>query len=345
MRILLAVDPIVPVPPNGYGGIERIVDALARELRCRGHVVGLVAKAGSTCAVDAIFPWPGGSVRRRVDTVRNALALRQAARIFRPDVVHSFARLAYLIALLPSAVPKVMSYQRHTGARGVRQAMGLARRGTLRFTACSEFICAQGRPGGGEWDVIFNFVDPRKYDFVLRPASDAPLVFLSRIESIKGPDIAIEVARRSGRRLVLAGNRASHGDEARFFDEKIAPRLRGNNLEWVGEVDDVQKNHLLGQAAALLVPIQWDEPFGIVFAEALACGTPVLTCRRGATPEFVEEGQTGLFFGNIDEGVGAVRRIDELDRQACRHAATTRLSLDSAVSGYLSVYRRLCPAT
>ncbi len=338
MRILLAADPIVAVPPTGYGGIERIVDALAGELRARGHTVALMAKAGSTCTVDARFAWPGASVNGRLDTLRNALALRQAVRRFRPDVVHSFARLAYLLPVLPSVTPKIMSYQRHTGARAIRPALRLARRGTLRFTGCSEFICTQGRAAGGDWRSILNFVDSRKFDFVAAVPADAPLVFLSRIESIKGPDIAIAIARRIGRRLVLAGNRASEGPEARFFEERVAPQLGTNGIEWIGEVDDPVKNRLLGQAAALLLPIRWEEPFGIVLAEALACGTPVLTCPRGATPEIVEPGRTGFFFETVEEGADAVHRIAELDRRACREAATIRFSLDSCVTQYLALY-------
>ncbi len=344
MRILLAADPIVPVPPVGYGGIERIVDALARELQARGHAVALIAKAGSTCPVTAHFAWPGAAVGGRLDTVRNALALRAAVRRFRPDVVHSFARLAYLLPLLPSAVPKLMSYQRHTGARTVRPALRLARRGTLRFTGCSEFICAQGRAAGGDWRPVFNFVDPRRFEFVPAVPPDAPLVFLSRMESIKGPDLAIAIARQAGRRLILAGNRVTTGPEARFFEEKIAPELGAPGIEWVGEVDDVKKNALLGRAAALLLPIRWEEPFGIVFAEALACGTPVLTCPRGATPEIVEAGRTGLFFADVPGGVAAVARIQELDRHACRRAAETRFSVEACVTEYLALYREMSAA-
>ena len=339
MRILLAADPIVPVPPRGYGGIERIVDALARELRARGHTVALMAKSGSTCDVDTLVSWPGDSVRSRLDTVRNALALRRLVHEFKPDVVHSFARLAYLLPLLPTAVPKIMSYQRHTGARAVQPALRLARSGTLRFTGCSEFICAQGRKAGGDWRPIFNFVDPQTFTFVPTVAPDAPLVFLSRLESIKGPDRAITIARRSGRRLILAGNRVHEGPEAAFFDQHLAPHFGTGGVEWVGEVDDGKKNSLLGQAAALLLPLRWEEPFGIVLAEALACGTPVLTCRRGATPEIVEEGRTGFFFDSDHEGAAVVHRIGELDRAACREAATTRFSLKFCVSQYLEVYR------
>ncbi len=341
MRVLLVCDPILPVPPTGYGGIERIVDSLAGEYRARGHEVGLVAHPASTCSVDAFFPWPGRDVRGRRDTLRNALALRAAARAFRADVVHNFARLIYLLPLLllDRRQPKLMSYQRHTGPRQIRWARRLGG-ASLRFTGCSEFICGMGRPAGGDWSAVPNFVDPAKIDFVPRVPRDAPLVFLSRVESIKGPDLAIAIARRAGRRLLLAGNRPAGGHEARFFDEKVAPHLGRDGIEWVGEVGDARKNELLGGAAAMLVPIQWDEPFGIVFAESLAAGTPVLTCARGALPEIVAPGRTGFFLRGEEDGADFVSRLGELDRAACRTAAEQRFSLGVCAQRYLELYAR-----
>jgi len=343
MRVLLTADPEIPVPPAGYGGIERIVDALVRELAARGHTVGLVAHGESKSPASPLFPWPGGDSRSRADTLRNTLALRRAVRTFRPDVLHSFSRLAYLLPLLPTRLPKVMSYQRHTGGRQVALAARLGGR-TLRFTGCSEFICSQGRRAGGTWRAVHNFVEPEQFTFAANVPPDAPLVFLSRIESIKGADLAIAIARAAGRRLVLAGNHATAGAERAFWDSKIAPQLGREGVEWIGEVNNAQKNELLGQAAALLVPIQWDEPFGIVFAEALACGTPVLTCARGATPEIVEPGTTGFFLNTVEEGTTAVQRLGMLDRAACRRAAEERFSVRVCASAYLDLYRgRDCP--
>jgi len=340
MRILLTADPMIPVPPVGYGGIERIVDSLIGELRARGHTVALVAKTGSTCQVDAFFPWPGDDVRGRLDTARNIVALRGAVRRFRPDVVHSFARLAYLLALLPSRIPKIMSYQRHVAAGQIAPALRLARRGSLRFTGCSEFICRQGRAAGGTWTAIHNFVDLAKIDFAPTVPADAPLLFLSRVESMKGPDLAIEIARRAGRRLLIAGNRATTGSEAAFFEQKVAPHLDRDGVEWIGEVGDVKKNELLGRSAALLVPIQWDEPFGIVFAEALAAGTPVITCARGALPEIIRPGVTGFTIKDVDEGVETVKRILMLDRTACRADAEASFSLSVCTDRYLQLYTK-----
>ena len=325
------------MPPVGYGGIERIVDALVREYARLGHEVGLVAREGSTSSAARFYAWPGSSSRGKGNLMRNMSALRHAVRDFCPDVLHSFSRLAYMLPLLPTKLPKVMSYQRHTGGRQVSWGAKLAGR-SLLFTGCSEFICRQGRPSGGRWEAIYNFAEPEKFTFVRRVPEDAPLVFLSRLDRIKGADTAITIARQSGRRLILAGNHAQSGHEYEYWKKEIEPRLGRDGIEWIGEVDDKAKNELLGRAAALLVPIRWDEPFGIVFAEALACGTPVISCPRGALPEIVEDGKTGFLINNEQEGVDAVNRISQLSRAACRLAAEEKFSLQVCARRYLAVY-------
>ena len=338
MRILLTADPFIPVPPTGYGGIERIVDGLSRSYRARKHTLGLVAHPASTCSVEAFFPWP--DVGQEAGLMRNTLALLRAVREFKPDIIHSFSRLAYLLPVLSSRLPKVMSYQRHTGGRQIEWSARIGRR-SLRFTGCSEYICAMGRDSGGQWTAVPNFVELDRLTFVPRVDSDAPLLFLSRLESIKGPEVAIEIARRSGRRLILAGNRVEEGPERVFFDTQIAPRIGRDGVEWVGEVDDVRKNELLGKAAALVVPIQWDEPFGIVFVEALAVGTPVITCARGATPEIVDPGRTGFFITDAEGGAAAVDRLDQINRYACHRTAEARFSREACAERYLEIYREM----
>jgi glycosyltransferase involved in cell wall biosynthesis len=268
------------------------------------------------------------------------LALWGARRAFKPDVLHSFSRLAYLVPLLCARLPKVMSYQRHTGGRQIGLAARLGGR-TMRFTGCSDYICRLASPAGGVWRPIPNFVELDKFPFAGGVPPDAPLLFLSRIENIKGPDVAIAVARASGRRLILAGNRAEQGPERDFWDEAIAPHLGKDGIEWVGEVGDAQKKALLAQAAALLVPIRWDEPFGIVFAEALAVGCPVISCARGALPEIVEDGRTGFFIRNVEDGVSAVRRLPGIDRAACRKAVEERFSASVCAGQYLGLYREM----
>jgi glycosyltransferase involved in cell wall biosynthesis len=340
VKILLTADPPIPVPPVGYGGIERIVAALAGFYRSRGHRVGLVAHPDSTCEADARFGWPSLETRGARAIVRNSAALASAVRQFGPDVLHSFSRLGYMLPLLMGRLPKVMSYQRHTGGSQITWAARLSGK-SLRFTGCSEFICRMARPSGGEWSAIPNFVEIEKIAYVAKVPEDAPLLFLSRVESIKGPDLAIAIAKASRRRLIMAGNRPEKGPEVAFWEQKIAPAIGREGVEWIGEVGDTRKSDLLGSAAALIVPIQWDEPFGIVFAEALAAGTPVITCARGATPEIIEDGTTGYFISGVEDGASAVANLGQIDRSKCRRVASDRFSRDVCANRYLQLYQEM----
>ena len=331
MHVALTADPMIPVPPVHYGGIERIVDMLARGLDARGHRVTLYAHRDSDTA-GRLVPYRGERPGHPVDVVRNTASI---ARLLAkpPDMVHSFGRLATLLPLLPTSVPKVMSYQREPTLRQVRRAVRLARRGTMSFTGCAEHIAAKMRPYAPS-TAIFNGVPLDTFAFRDGVADDAPLVFLGRIERIKGTHTAIDISEQSGRRLVIAGNIS---DQA-YFDDFVQPRL-SDRVVYVGPVDDGQKNDLLGRALAFLMPIEWEEPFGIVMAEALACGTPVVGTPRGSVPEVVMEGVTGFVRESVGALAEAVGRVPELDRAACRADCEARFSDRAVVDAYEALYR------
>jgi glycosyltransferase involved in cell wall biosynthesis len=337
VRILISADPELAVPPRFYGGIERVIASLVEELGLRGHEVALIAHRDSTSLAAAFYPWSVDSSRGVFNSVRNAVLLTRAVRSFRPDVVHSFSRLASLASILPRSIPKIMSYQRSPTCRTVRQAARLAG-GSLFFTGCSEYIAAEGRRCGGEWRAIHNFIDPEALAFNATVADDAPLVFLSRVERIKGAHTAIEIARRAGRRLIIAGNHSADAEAAAYWRDLIDPSLGRDGIEYAGPVDDAAKSKLLSSARAMLVPIEWDEPFGIVFAEALACGTPVISTPRGALPEIVRQGKDGFLVSSIEEGVSAVERLGEIDRAGCRARAVEHFSRGTIVSRYEALY-------
>ncbi len=344
MRILLTADPELPVPPQHYGGIERIVASLASEYRRRGHVVGLVAHHDSTADTDDFFPWPAATSSGMGNQFANARHLRHSVERFQADVVHSFSRLSYLLSLVDRGVPRIMSYQREPTGRTVSLSRRV-HRDRLSFTGCSEYICANGRArGGGDWTAIPNFVDVNGFQFSESVADDAPLVFLSRIEPIKGAHLAIEIARRSNRRLIIAGNHATSGEHAEYWTREIESQLSLGSVEYVGPVNDQQKNELLGKAAAMVVPIQWNEPFGIVFAESLACGTPVISCPRGALPEIVDDNVHGFLIRSVEEGIEAVSRLPCISRAACRRCAEQMFSTGIVATKYEYLYSRVSGA-
>jgi glycosyltransferase involved in cell wall biosynthesis len=341
VRILLTADAEVPVPPKLYGGIERVIDLLVGEFEQRGHAVGLAANRESTSSPSEFFPWPDDhSVGSRA-AFRNGAALRRAVKAFAPDVIHSFSRLMWLLPLVGDGRPRIMSFQREPTGRTIRLSRYLHHE-KLHFTGCSEYICENGRRrGGGDWTGIHNGVSAKAYAFRAAVPANAPLVFLSRIEPIKGCLEAIEIAKRSRRRLVIAGNHGEEGELGSYWRDRILPEIGRNGIEYAGPVDDRQKNELLGGAAAMLVPVQWNEPFGIVFAESLACGTPVISAPRGALPEIIDNGVEGFLIRSIDEGVEAVERIGTIDRAACRSKFERSFSSAVIADKYLTLYQRL----
>jgi glycosyltransferase involved in cell wall biosynthesis len=233
-----------------------------------------------------------------------------------------------------------MSYQRQPTARTVGWAAKLAGR-SLTFTGCSAHICRQGQAAGGRWVPIHNCVPLGTYTFQPDVAANAPLVFLSRVEKIKGAHTAIAIAQRTDRHLIIAGNQVNSPEGIRYWEDEIAPHLGKNGIEYVGAVNDAQKNELLGQAAAMLVPIEWDEPFGIVFAEALACGTPIISTPRGALPEIVRQGVDGFLTNSIEESCAAVEKLPQLNRSNCRQRAEQHFSAEAIVKQYESLYQQL----
>lgn len=328
LRIAVTADPEIPVPPVHYGGIERIIGLLVDGLSRAGHEVTLFAHADSRVSCRLVPYRQKGSL----DAVRNASLIAAHKRDF--DVIHSFGRLAYLLPLLPRPIPKLMSYQREISPRSVVWGIRLAG-GTLQFSACSRKM-TEPVMRLGRWHVVYNSVNLDQYTFRSRVDSDAPLVFLGRVEHIKGPHLTIEAARRSGRRLIIAGNVPEAHRE--YFDSRILPHVDGDRVRYAGAVDDAQKNELLGQAAALLMPVLWEEPFGIVMAEALACGTPVIGLRRGSVPEVIEDGRNGFICDDSGQMVEAIAKLPELDRSDCRRTAEERFSSKVMVAEYLRVY-------
>jgi glycosyltransferase involved in cell wall biosynthesis len=336
VNIVLTADPEIPVPPKHYGGIERIVDMLAKGLLARGHQVTLFAHPESVSS-GRLVPWTGPASGSRRDTIRNAASLARHVAAQRYDVLHSFSRLAYLLPVLPLTLPKIMSYQRAISPRTTRLADRLAM-GSLEFTAVSRWMIEPVKHIG-RWHVIPNGVPADVFTYRPTVPPESPLVFLGRIEEIKGPHLAIEVARNTGNRLVIAGNVPP--EKEAWARENVFAHVDGDRVRYIGPVDDQQKNALLGTARAFLMPISWDEPFGIVMAEALACGTPVIGLRRGAVPEVVEHRVTGFVCDGLAGMIDAVGRIDQISRAACRRDCEQRYGSNAIVDAYVSLYETL----
>jgi glycosyltransferase involved in cell wall biosynthesis len=336
MRIALTADPELPVPPVHYGGIERIVDMLARGLVRRGHDVTVFANPQSATA-GKLVSWRGSNSRSVLDTLSNAVTLTKSTLFQRYDLIHSFSRIAYMAPILPVPIPKLMTYQRAISLRSVKLAHSLSR-GTLWFSAISQAMM-RGVSNVGTWRLVFNGIPLEQYNYREKCDHNAPLVFLGRVEEIKGPHIAISVASKLGIPLILAGNIPT--EHQGWFEKHIAPHVDGRRVTYIGPVTDQQKNQLLGNSRALLMPILWEEPFGIVMAEAMACGTPVIGFARGAVPEVIEHGVTGFVSSDVDGLVAQVRRIGEIDRAACRERVERLFSDTAVVDAYCAIYTEM----
>jgi glycosyltransferase involved in cell wall biosynthesis len=278
--------------------------------------------------------------------VRNTLTLasRFLAAASRFDVIHNFGRLAYLAPVLARDLPKVQTYMRTVSPGNMETARRLGAR-RLHYTAVSAAIADTGRPGGGDWSVIYNCAVPSRYPFVgdTDPRS-APLVFLGRLDRIKGAHHAIAVAQRLQRPLILAGNVSPLAHEQEYFEREIKPQVDGRLVTYIGPVDDQQKRTVLGSAAAMLMPIEWEEPFPVVLPESMLCGTPLIAFRRGGVPEGIEHGRTGFLCDTVEEMSALVGRLPEIDRAAVRAEAERRFSDAAIISAYEALYQRMAAA-
>jgi len=341
LNIAVTVDPMLPVPPLVYGGIERVVEFVVNGLIERGHAVTLYAHPDSHCRAKLV-PYgvpPHFTTRARIQELwQIGSKLTRERRHL--DAILSWGRLAALLPVLADRrVIKVQRYCRDgVPWRSVRIAAMLAGP-SIAFAGASRSVYRLKPRGNGygRWLAVHDGVDVTKYQPVTQVPADAPLAFLGRLERFKGAHNAIEIARRSGRRLIIAGNQVTGGPDGRYFEEAVAPYLDGDQICYVGTVDDAGKSELLGRCAAFLMPIEWEEPFGIVMAEAMACGTPVIAFNRGSVPEVVRDGINGFRCQGIDEAVAAVAKLDQIDRGAVRADCENRFSSDFVTRAYESL--------
>lgn len=339
MRILFVCDPIIPVPPRGYGGTERIVSYLANELIERGHEVTLIAAQGSKFAGRLIM-MPNTTERTKV--VRGLAKLRfrnvVASQIGSHDVVHSVGRLDYSLPALTDPIPKVLHFQNPITSDQIAYVRRHSK-GRVVMVPAGRKVMERARDDG-VWRPIHNSIPVHRYPFSASASQPPYVAFLGRLTRNKGIDIAIDVSMRAGMHLKVGGNVPTEPDARRFFTQEVEPLLGSSDVSYLGELDDDGKAQLLGGAVALLNPIRWEEPFGIVAAESLACGTPVVSFARGELPYLIKDGVTGFLVAGGDRDGLAEALIDttRLDRSKCRQEAEERFDVPRMVDKFEEVY-------
>lgn len=337
LRILVIAGSRIPVPPHGYGGAERVLAQLCRGFARRGHHVTLMAATGSKDYGRLItYPWGGrGPFAWRAYSKLNFMA-QSAREIMRGhDIVLAGCRVDYLAPFLLSGIPIAYRFGNPIQADEVQFLQARAR-GPLMLISVSDH---QRLNFSGNWHTIHNGTDLDRFPASAHPAGEY-LAFLGRLTANKGAHVAIRVAQDCGMPIRMAGNISNEPGGRAFFEAHIRPHL-SERVEWIGEIGDKEKATFLGGASALLAPIQWDEPCANIVSEALACGTPVITTRRGSMPELIVSGRNGFLVDDEEQMVCAVRRVSEISRRACREDAELHLSSRTMVERYLRVFQTL----
>jgi Glycosyltransferase len=338
MRIAQVAPLVKSVPPKHYGGTERIVAYLTEELVRLGHNVTLFASGDSVTSAELV-PVCRRSFRqnkRAKDYLSREVLLMdhvmQRADEF--DVIHFHTGCLHYLISRHLTVPHVTTLH---GRLDTPELLRLYER--FRELPMISISNAQRGPWPcANWQATIYHGLPQNL-FRFHPEPGGYLAFLGRISPEKRVDRAIEIAKRVGIPLKIAA-KVDPADR-RYFKREIEPLLTESHVEWIGEISDQQKNEFLGNAYALLFPIDWPEPFGLVMIEAMACGTPVIAYERGSVPEVMENGVTGFIVNEIEQAVEAVGRVCDLSRASCRDVFEKRFTASRMASDYLDAFVRL----
>jgi len=338
MRIAQVAPLYESVPPRRYGGTERIVSYLTEELVRLGHDVTLFASADSVTAAklrpfaERALRLDSGCVDPLAPHIRMLSAVYRSTADF--DVIHCHTDYLGLALAERADVPTLITLH---GRLDIAELAPLyAEHPHTPLVSISD---AQRKPmPRATWIATVYHGLPQTL-FTFHPHPDDYLLFLGRISPEKGVDRAIRVAQRAGVRLRIAAK--VDRVDAEYFAHDIKPMLDAPGIEFVGEVADRDKQKLLGGARALLFPINWPEPFGLVVIEALACGTPIIAHPRGSVSELLAHGETGLIAEGEDDMVEAVRHVGDIDRRRCRREFEQRFTDRIMAQGYAALYRQL----
>ena len=338
MRIAQVAPLYESVPPKYYGGTERVVSYLTEELVRQGHEVTLFASGDSETNARLVA---GCRRSLRLDkNCQNQLTSHLVmlehvfARAADFDIIHFHVDYLHFPLSRRERITHVTTLH---GRLDIPDLVPLYRE--FRDMPVISISNGQRKPlAWANWQAtIYHGLPADKYWFRAQPGSY--LAFLGRISPEKRVDRAIEIATRVGMPLKIAAKIDPVDKD--YFDLAIAPLLRNPLVEFVGEIGEREKDEFLGNAYALLFPIDWPEPFGLVMIEAMACGTPVIAYRGGAVPEIMEQTRTGFIVEALEDAVEAVRRVPQLSRKGCREVFEKRFTATRMASGYVQVFERM----
>ncbi|MGW0802407.1 glycosyltransferase family 4 protein [Nonomuraea sp. NPDC002799] len=336
LHIAMIAPPWEDVPPIGYGGIEQMLAGLITGLDRRGHKVTLIGAGRTTVPATFLSTFDRPPSERIGEPLPELLHAAHAQRMLTEvdaDIVHDHS-LAGPLTATGRAIPTVVTCHGTSDSElgDCYRALGDG----ISLVAISE-AQRSGAPDLNWVGTVHNAIDVAAFPF--QKVKEDWVLWLGRFDVCKGAHLAIDAARAAGRRIVLAGKLVERVEHA-CFDEHVVPRL-GPDATYVGEVGGERKHALLAAARCLVFPIQWEEPFGMVVIEAMACGTPVVAIGRGAVPELVVDGRTGFVVESADELPAAIEAVESLDPLVCRNHVERYFDLGAMAAAYEDVYRRV----
>jgi glycosyltransferase involved in cell wall biosynthesis len=327
------------VPPTTYGGTELVVGLLTEELVRRGHEVTLFASGDSItkATLESVHP----KALRLDKSVKEAgiYEMLQLTRVYERardfDVIHSHMGCA---ALPYASLVKTPTVHTLHGIFTPDNEKLFTHARQQPFISISNDQ-REPRLGLNYAATVYNGIDTSSYRFYPKPSDPPYLAFLGRLSPEKGTHLAIAIAKRSGWTLKIAGK--IDAVDVEYYENEIKPYIDGEQIQYLGEANHVEKNILLGNAFATLFPITWREPFGLVMIESMVSGTPVIAMSLGSTPEVIAHAKTGFLCHNVEECLEALQRIPDIDRAQCRQHVEDNFSVNRMADGYESVYRQV----
>jgi glycosyltransferase involved in cell wall biosynthesis len=347
MRILQLAPVWETVPPPGYGGTEAVISVLTEELVRLGHDVQLCASGDSTTSARLFSVVPRSlRVAGLTDDAVQYAASHVAASIDLADgfdLVHNHNGPPFDLAMACANLTSTpMLTTLHNQPAGDTKFIWSRYEGWYNTISDQQTRSIEPLPRARFAGRVHNGIDVDSFPF--QPEKDDYAFFMARMTPEKAPHLAIEAALKAGTRIVLAG-KISTRDEHEYFEARVRPLLTLPGVDYVGEADFAHKRELYARARVQLVPLQWEEPFGLVIIEAMACGTPVIAFCRGAAPELVVHGVTGYLVDGPEEMARAIESVDAIDPQRCRSHVEANFSAQSLANNYLAIYEMITGKT
>ena len=342
MKIAQVAPLLESVPPRFYGGTERVVSYLTEELVKQGHEVTLFA-SGDSITSAKLQPVVDKAIRLNPNhpdpTAYHILMLEELSKCACEfDIIHYHIDVIHFLMSRNLLTPHITTMH---GRLDIPDLQTIFK----SFTDIPLISISDNQrlplPYVNWLATVYNGVPMENYTFQKHPGSY--LAFLGRISPEKGIEQAIEIAITSGMKLKIAA-KIDDSDE-QYYQTTIKPLLKHPLVEYIGEINEHEKDDFLGNAYAVLFPIQWPEPFGLVMIESMACGTPVIAFKRGSVPEVMVHGETGFIVNSVAQAIDAIEQIDTISRECCRHVFENRFSSKQMANGYLKAYQQAIDET